>query len=159
MSVPVEIEGVVTVVGKTVQIGPLRPPGIAVAAAYADLDNIGQLFSVAVPASGIIQSAVYHDLDDEGLQVDLWMFTEQPQTLGADNAALVLPDTDNLKVLDVIQFTGFRDGNTGQISSQNGLGIAYVAPASRLWFQLQARGALNIAAANLPQFKLTILAD
>ena len=44
MSVPVEIEGVVTVVGKTVLVGPFQPAGIVTGAAYADLDNIGQLF-------------------------------------------------------------------------------------------------------------------
>ena len=102
---------------------------------------------------------MYHDLDDEGLQVDLWIFHEMPQSLGADNAALVAVDMDNLKVVDVIQFTGFRDANASQVSTQNGLGIAYVAPRERLWFQLQARGALNIAAANLPQFTLRILSD
>lgn len=134
------------------------PPGIGVAAAYANLEAIGTEFSFQVPNSGIIQSARYYDLDDEGLQVDLWLFSSRITTQ-TDNSALVLSDTDLIRVIDVIQFAGpFYDANTGQIATVNELGIAYVVEDGLIWAQLQARGALNIAAANLPEFQLSILA-
>lgn len=144
--------GVVTTERKTV-------PGITTGAAYANLDAIGTSFWFEVPTSGIIESAAYYDLDDEGLQVDLWLFglSIANQT---DNNALVIPDDELVRVLDVLPFAGpFFDANTGQVCTLNGLGIAYSVPDGRVYAQLQARGALNIAAGNLPVFQLRILAD
>ena len=159
MTVPVEVVGEVVVVGKTPRVGPISPIGIVTGAAYADLDAMGTIaFRLKVPKSGIIQSAIYYDLDDEGLQVDLWLLDERPDAQ-TDNAALAHSDADLLKVIDVIQFAGFRDAANGQVSPQDGLGIAYVAPSGWLYMQLQARGALNIAAGALPTFKFTILSD
>lgn len=39
------------------------------------------------------------------------------------------------------------------------VGRAYVMPGRKMWAQLQARGALNIAANSLPAFTHHILAD
>ena len=114
--------------------------------------------AIAVPTKGIIQSAVYYDLDDEGLQVDLWLFEIAPANVTA-NSAFVVSDAQLLDVIDVIQFVGFRDANTGQVSTQNGLGIAYTASTGFIYALLQARGALNIAAGSLPHFVLRILAQ
>lgn len=137
------------------------PPGIVTGAAYADLDAIGTgAMSFTVPPSGVIQSAIYFDHDDEGLQVDLWLFRAEPPAQ-TDNGAFVLSDAALDTVIDVIQFVGFRDANTGQVSIQNGLNIAYKldGEADRIYGQVQARGALNIAAGNLPAFRLSILPD
>ena len=152
----------IRVASRTVQSDMFSPVGVAPGAAYADLDAIGtNAVGLAVPKSGIIQSAIYYDRDDEGLQVDLWLFSEPPAAQ-TDNGAFTLSDTGLSKVIDVIQFSGFRDATNGQVSTQNGLGIAYVTAAAadgQIYVQLQARGALNIAAGALPAFRLTILAD
>ena len=158
----VSIDGIVTVGGKTIITPAAIPPGMAPAVAYAALDAIGQPFSFEVPVSGFIQSAIYYDRDDEGLQVDLWLFEEVPPQQ-TDNSAFALSDAQLLTALDVLQFTTFYDGTNGQLSRLNSLGLAYDTSHSltpgRLWASAQARGALNIAAANLPAFRLVILSD
>ncbi len=153
---PVTVEG--QIVGKTVAIGPVQIPGIGTGSAYADLDAFGTVFTISVPKSGIIQTALYFDLDNEGLMMDLWLF-KGPFLQTADNAALVVSDIDLLSVETVISFSNFKAGNTGQVAVQSGLGIAYVAPDGVLYCQMQARGAVNIAAANLPSVSLRILSD
>jgi hypothetical protein len=142
----------------TFQTEPVTPPGLATGAAYQDLDALGQVFSFVVPPSGIIQSALYYDLDDEGLQVDLLLFRDSP-VQQVDNAAVALVDTEVLKAFGRIQFTAFADLATGQFANVNNLGLAYAANGGRIWAIAQARGALNIAANNLPSFRLVILPD
>ena len=135
------------------------PFGIVTGAAYADLDAMGTVaIRVAVPPSGIIQSAIYFDRDDEGLQVDLWLFDDDVADQ-VDNDPFALSDGNLLHVLDVISFSSFSNANTGQFSRRNSLGIDYNVPKGFIWCQLQARGALNIAAGALPIFKLGILPD
>ena len=148
----------ITAVGRTYRTPLMTPPGIVTAAAYADLDALGTAWSVEVPVSGVIVSANYYDLDDEGLQVDLWILRDAP-TLQTDNSALAFQDGDIVKVTDVLQFTAFRDANLCQVSNLDNIGRAYVLPSRRMWFQAQARGAVNIAANSLPMFALTILSD
>lgn len=152
-------------VGGTVRIGPFGPTDIVTGAAYADLDAMGVTpFLVsggphAVPRSGVIQSAIYIDRDDEGLQIDLWLFTAQVGNQ-TDNSAFVVSDADLTRVIDVIQFSSFRDANTGQVSVVNGIGTAYeLQPGENMYGLLQARGALNIAAGALPLFNIKILGD
>jgi len=145
-------------VGKNFQTRLLTPPGIGVAAAYADLDAIGTAFMFRVPASGIIQAASYYDLDDEGLQVDLWLMDDAP-AIQTDNNPLSFLDNDLIKVITRIQFTTFGDATNGQFSEAKNIGRPYVQENRRMWAQLQARGALNIAAGNLPMFRIVILAD
>lgn len=137
---------------------------IITGAAYADLDAMGSSgVAITVPRRGVIQSAVYYDLDNEGLQVDLWLFGVNPPAQ-TDNSAFAVPDINLSSVIDVIQFIGFRNANTGFVSTQNSLGIAYDLGVdsnnndrTTMYAQLQARGALNIAAGSLPQFQLKIL--
>jgi hypothetical protein len=145
-------------VGKTFTTIRKSPPGIVTGAAYADLDALGLSFFFDVPKSGIIISANYFDLDDEGLQVDLWLLREEP-TLQTDNGAMVFQDGDILKVIKRLQFTAFGDANLCQTSELDNIGRAYSAPSRRIWAQAQARGALNIAVLNMPMFSLTILPD
>ena len=157
----IEIEGVVPFSTKGIfTTARFSPAGIVTGAAYADLDAIGTLpVEVAVPQSGTIMSAIYYDLDDEGLQVDLWLFSSRPG-VRTENAQFDLSDGELITVIDVIQFVGFRDAASGQVSIQNGLNIAYnLGPSSSIYIQLQARGALNIAAGSLPAFRLSILPD
>jgi hypothetical protein len=137
---------------------PKTPPGLVPAAAYADLDAMGQPFFFEVPESGIIVSASYADQDDEGLAVDLWLFSG-PVAAQTDNSAFALPPGDALKVITVIQFTSFRDANTSQFSEVRSISKAYRCPGGRMWAAVQARGALNIATLARPYFSLDILPD
>jgi hypothetical protein len=136
----------------------VRPRGIATGAAYSDLDSMGAgAFGIMVPPKGVIQTARYFDLDDEGLAVDLILFRSEPAAQ-TDNSALSISDVDLVKVIDTISFSSFTDGAAGKVSTKNGLNIMYDLPGdSQLWAQLQARGALNIAAGKLPTFELVIV--
>lgn len=131
--------------------------GIGTGSAYADKDAIGTVAtSVTVPQSGTIETAVYYDLDDEGLEVDLWLFTAAPADQ-TDNSAFALTDAELQTVIDVIPFTTFSDAANGQVSFQHARGASYISKGGTIYAQLQARGALNIAAANLPVVELRIL--
>lgn len=147
-----------TVVGKTFVTDVFTIPGVGAAAAYADLDAFGVAFPITVPASGVIQSAVYYDLDDEGLQVDLWFLSDKPTTQ-TDNAALTFNDREVQTVHGRVQFTTFADATNNQFSNLNNIGLAYVQPNRVMWVQAQTRGALNIALGSEPRFKIVILAD
>ena len=133
------------------------PTGIGTGAAYADKDAMGTVAgSIIVPTQGTIETAKYFDLDDEGLQVDLWLFESAPADQ-TDNAAFSLTDAELQTVIDVISFASFSDAANGQFSIRRALGTCYTSPTGLIYFQLQARGALNIAASNLPAFQLEIL--
>jgi hypothetical protein len=149
---------ITTVAGKTITTPVTLVPGIVTGAAYTALDAMGTVFSFDVPASGVIQSANYFDLDDEGLQVDLWLLSARP-TLQTDNGALTFSDGDMLSVIKVISFTTFHDAANCQSSEVDNIGRAFVLPARKMWAQVQAQGVQNIAANNIPAFSLTILAD
>ena len=98
-------------------------------------------------------------MDDEGLQVNLWLFSA-PVTLAADNAAFALSDADLVKVVAVIPFVTFFDAANGMFSQVAGISLPIeTGPDCTVYAALQARGALNIAVLNLPRFSLGILAD
>ena len=165
MPAEVEVKNVVAVGGiPPAEQTPVEVPGITTGAAYADKDQIGSLFSFDRVSrndvfSGILQGGNYYDLDDEGLQVDLWLFYGTV-TLAADNAAFALSDGDLAKVVAVLSFTAFSDAANGQFSQVTGLAKPFrTRGGTRLWAAAQARGALNIAAGNLPRFSLDVLPD
>ena len=136
---------------------PIMLVGIGAASVYAGLDAMGTTaVRIAVPPSGVIQGAVYYDRDDEGLPVNLWLFDDDvaDQT---DNSAFAMTDGDLLRVIDVIEFSsGFLDATNGQVLIGSNLQIPYRAREGYIWCQLQAMGALNIAAGADPIFKLRI---
>lgn len=131
-------------------------PGIGTGAAYADLDAIGKPIRVHVPKQGIIYGARYHDLDDEGLQIDL-VITRSMIAMPTDNSALAFDDFENLQTIAVVSFTSFQDLANNQFSQRGALGYGYRASRGEVFVQGQARGAVNIAAANQPRFQLIIL--
>ena len=139
------------------ETAPIMPIGIATGAVYAALDAMGTTaVRIAVPPSGVIQGAVYYDRDDEGLPVNLWLFNSDvaDQT---DNSAFAMTDGDLVRVIDVIEFSsGFLDAANGQVLIGSNLQIPYKAGSGYIWCQLQAMGALNIAAGSEPVFKLRI---
>ena len=148
----------VLVGGKTIQTTPMNVPGIATGAAYTSGDAMGVKFRLEVPRSGIIQTGIFYDKDDEGLEVDLFL-ANADFTGTADNGAFDLSDVDLIKTVGVINFVTFRNFNSNQVSTPAALGLAYVAPRGYLWCQFIARSAPNIAASNIPMISLVILSD
>ena len=128
-------------------------PGIGAASAYASGDAFGTRFSFDVPASGIIETAIMLDLDDEGIQTDLWLFTDE-FTQTADNAAFAVSDSDLMHLEAVIAITNFANAANNQVGINNGLGMPFKASKKRLWCQCVTRGAPTIAAGNLPRVAL-----
>lgn len=163
---PVEIAGGATlppVAGRTLTRED-TPPGIGTGAAYADLDAIGTVMTFpgvfrANVSSGLLQSARYYDLDDEGLAVDLWLFSRRPAA-PTDNSALALSDADLRNVVAVVSFASFADAANGRFSQSGGLGLmVHGSGGTDLYGIAQARGALNIAASNLPVFAIDVVPD
>lgn len=137
----------------------IQPFGIVTGAAYADLDAMGTVaVPVVVPLSGKITGARYFDIDKEGLRVDFWV-CNRLVAAQTDNAAFSISDEELVAVKAVIPFADFSDAGAGYVSVQTGLDFDYAAPLGLLYVQVQARGALNIAAAKLPQFQLIIRPD
>lgn len=153
-------EALVALVGKINPVydtGPIEIPGIT-AAAYLALDAMGARFEVPVPKSGTIEAARFYDLSDQGLGMKLWMF-KSAFTATADNSPLAPSDSDLLNFEGAISFSNFHDGNTGQVASEDALGISYVAPKGVLYCQMQCLGAPTISAAAFPKISLRIIPD
>jgi len=156
----IKIKNSVKVATKTVSC-PVRPvaiQGIATGSAYTALDCMGILTEVKVPKSGVILSATFWDLDDEGLQTDLLIFKERI-TQVADHDKYSPADFDTLDFVTEIAFFAFDDHDTMQLSEVNNIGKAYTAPHGKFWVQAIARGAQDIAAGSEPRFQLQILSD
>ena len=152
------VHGSVYIKTRTVTTGFYIVPGIVTGVAYTAGDAFGTKFSIPVPPAGVIQTACFLDKDDEGLETDLVVFTKN--FVGtADNAAFAITDSELDGFLSTITFATFKDLGGAQVSTAAALGLAYVAPDGRLYCQLVARGAPNIAANNIPSLYLTILAD
>ena len=138
---------------------PMIIPGIGTGAIYAGTaaipECLGTLAKLSVPKRGIIVSATFFDLDDEGLQVDLEVFTKAI-TQVADNAAWTLSAPDSLSFVEEIPFFTFDDQIACQTSEVRNIGKAYVALDGAFYIQAITRGAPTIAAGALPRFQLQI---
>lgn len=154
--VPVTPTGPVPVQGRIVTVGPLTVPGIGTGAAYAANDQFGSLLLIPVPKRGAIVKAVFHDLDDEGLGKELWLFNSPRITLAADNAAFSLADEDNLGLVDVLTFAVFKDAVNNQLGITADTPLWYAAPEGILWATVKTLGADNIAAGSLPALSFII---
>jgi len=143
--------------GRLVFIGPVIVPGIAAADALDANDQMGTVFSIAVPLAGAIVKAVYHDLDDEGIGKELWIFRNDPTAgVAASDAAFSLADGQNVNVVDVLTFSTFKDAANNQVSVSTDVPCWYVAPAGRLWLAVKTVGADNIAADAMPSLSFVI---
>lgn len=154
------------VAGRSFFTPPRTVPGIGTGAAYADGDIMGTVIefpNVFRPErlSGILLGGIYYDLDDEGLQVDLHLsarpFATSP---GADNAAFTVLDADLLAIRATCTFatTAFFNFANNQIAYDFRTQPIF-SDSTSLWGYVVARGALNIAAGNLPAFSLCLLPD
>ena len=144
-----------TTVGRSVDVGPIVIPGIGTGVAYAALDQFGQHITIPVPRRGQILEVRFHDLDDEGIDKELWLF-RWPPVLAADNAAFSLSDTDNPGVVAIFLFSTWRDAVNNQIGFSANTPASYYAPEGVLYGALKTLGADNIAAGSLPSISLVI---
>ena len=128
--------------------GPVLIPGVGAAVAYTSGDAFGVRFSFDVRREGTIQTAVFLDRDDEGVNKELALFSRE-FTATTDNAAFDVSDADLLYCVGVVNINTWYNFNSNQvgIASPN---LFYVAPQERLWCQVVTRGADNIAAGSEP---------
>lgn len=142
-------------------------PGIGTGAAYQDGDVMGTI--IEFPGlfrpninSGILYAARLIDLDDEGLQIDLHLFSRSIASPGADNAAFSPTDADvATSYVGTLEFTSFSNFGSNQVSMAKNVGfdVWSFAPNGSLFGHAVTRGASNIAAGNLPMFQLSVLPD
>ena len=138
-------------------MNPMAIPGVDTAI-YAAGDAFGTVFMVEVPKSGIIYSATFWDMDDEGLQTDFEIF-RRAITTTANNAAWAPSDADILNLVTELSFVSFDDHGNSRTSELTNIGKAYSAPDRKFWVQAISRSTPTIAASNLPYFQLQILSD
>lgn len=131
-------------------------PGIGTGAAYASGDAFGTAFSIPMPIQSIIESTAFKDLDNEGINKELWMFS-RPIDGTADNAAFQPTDAELADCECIIPFNGWYTANGNQMASMSGLALAAYFPEGRAWCQFVTRGADNIAAGSIPLFSLRAL--
>lgn len=131
---------------------PIAIPGIG-AGAEGALDAMGTLFEIKVPKRGVLVSATYFDLDDEGTQVNFYLFKHQVVAI-ADNAAWTCSDGDVLQQITRLAFFSFNDQTVSQTSEITNIGKAYVAPEGKFYIQAQCVSICTIAVA--PRLQLQI---
>lgn len=161
---PVRLAGAAQV-GRTLDSGYRMVPGVVTGAAYQDGDAIGTtiMFPGMVRAevgSGQLYSATYLDNDDEGLQIDLHLFSTPPTYVPTDNGAYSPADGDLASYVGTVSFSAFYNLGNNQVSVGTFNPIAFVGDGEvNLYGQVVARGALNIADGNMPRIRLVTLAD
>lgn len=138
-------------------------PGIGTGSAYADGDAFGTLITWhnvlrAEKPSGTIVGALLFDLDDEGLQVDVPLFT-QGITVTADNSAFAPSDADLLFCRAIVPITEFYNWGSNQFGQYTGSPKWLRADGPNLYTQCVIRGAANIAAGALPWLALVVVPD
>lgn len=131
-------------------------PGVGAAVAYAAGDQMGRAFSFSAPTRGVIREIQFHDLDDEGLDKEVWLFSAPP-TLAADNAAFSITDGDNLNVVAVFQISAWRDAVNNQVGFSPNTPAAYDLGSGKvLYGAVKTKGADNIAAGSIPRLSFVI---
>ncbi len=135
---------------------PVEIPGIAFADAFDAGDCFGTVATITVPKRGIIYSATFWDMDDEGTEVDLEVF-KYPITQIASDAPWAPSDIDLMNFITEIPFASFRDHGNSRTSEVTNWGKAYTAPNGKLYIQAVCISTPSIAIGNLPRFQLQIL--
>ena len=148
--------GVIAEMGVSCPLSPIEIPGITAADAFDANDCFGTVFKIAVPKAGIIQSATYWDMDDEGTQIDFMVF-KNPITATTSDAAWAPTDADLLSLVTTLQFATFKDHGTGQTAELVNIGKLYTAMGGYLYVQSQCIATPNIAAGNMPRFQIQIM--
>jgi len=140
----------------TCPLAPITIPGITAADAFDANDCFGTIFEIDVPKHGILYSATFFDMDDEGTQVDLEIFRHSITQI-ASSGGWSPTDEDILKFITELAFVAFDDHDKSQTSELTNIGKAYTAPAGKLYIQAVCRSTPDIAANNMPRVQLQIL--
>ena len=130
-------------------------PGVVPAAAYATGDAMGTTFVLPVPTRGTIREVFFHDIDDEGINKELWCFSSGI-TAAADNSAFSIADADNLNVRAVFVFDAWRDAVDSQVGMTANTPVDYEALGGILVCQVKTLGADTIAATAIPSISMVI---
>tara|TARA_Y100000034_G_C6727583_1_gene322167 strand:+ start:216 stop:722 length:507 start_codon:yes stop_codon:yes gene_type:complete len=153
--VAVDNSGGVFVAGKVFKSALIPIPGIGAGAGYAAGDAFGTKFIIHVPKEGTISNVVFLDHDDEGIQKELILFSED-FTATADNSAFAVSDDDIRSLVGVVDISWYINYNANQVG-QGTPALSYVAPEGRLYAQLVTRGADNIAAGAVPDLFVVVV--
>lgn len=128
-------------------------PGLS-AVQYAAGDALGIKFSIAVPTSGTIQTALVTDLADQASLTDFILF-DADFTGGTNNSAYDMTDADRAKFVGFVQVSTYSSFNDNAVGQAKGIGLDYIAPQGRLYVQAVTRGTPTYAIADA-QLKLLI---
>lgn len=159
MSIPVRLDGNEVVAKGKLLSFITEVPGIAPADAFDVGDQMGTVIVIeGVPPAGTIVEMKFHDLDDEGLDKEVWVFSANP-TLAVSDAAFSIADVDNLSVLGVFAFTTWRDAVNNQVGMTANTPCSYRSPNGKLYLAVKTLGVDNIAQGSMPQISLVIEAE
>lgn len=134
---------------------------------YASGDALGGLQTISGAGrvgigSGIIHAVVVTDLDKEGADIDVIVFSGNPSaTTVTNNAALDVDDADLVKIVCVIQVTSdsaFSDNGVSFAHGNNCVFRADVATGT-LYAIAVARGTPTYASASDLTFRYSVLQD
>lgn len=130
--------------------------GIGTGVAYADGDAFGTGITIPLPAHGVITEVEFLDLDDEGSGLELALFANPLAAVPVNNDPFAPTDADmasyrghiNVASSDFANWSVNRGGTSyipdKQFVSVGGILVGY-------WI---AKGTPNIAASNIPRFRL-----
>lgn len=127
-------------------------PGIGLAAAYANGDAFGTTFQITAPPVGKIVEVKFFDLDFEGIDKEIWCFSEPP-TEQTDNAAFSVADTDIVNVIAVFVISTWRTATASKVGFTANTPADYVLPGDILYCQIKTLGTDNIAAGAEPRVR------
>ena len=114
--------------------------------AYSDGDVLfaAQELTNAVRASGgtgVIQSIVVIDQDDQGQAMDI-VISDSTITLGTENSAVSISDADAAKILGIVEVTGsdYVDLVNSQLATIKNIGIEIMPDATGVFLSGVSRG-------------------
>lgn len=149
------IKNLVTTQKSQFDTGWMQIPGVAISSAYTAEDAFGTTLTFNVPKIGKIDSALFIDKDDEGIEMEFVLFNDVfVETV--DAAAFAPSDADLGKVVGSLMFSIFNDYNANQISHADTPKIHYNCPSGIMRGQFKTSGTPNIAANNLPSVRIFI---
>lgn len=124
---------------------PAQIPGSDSAVTIETGDTIGRCFSINVPTSGVVISARLLDFDDEGVQVDVYVFKEKIADIATDSPYAPTV-AEGFTFLTELNFIPWTDQGVFRTSEIKNIGVGYSVPSGLLWFQAVTRGGITIAA-------------
>lgn len=104
---------------------------------YADGDLVGEKLTLAVPASGIIETITLIDQAKQNAALDLIFFIKNPSaTTFTDNAALDVADADALNIIGAVRIAAsdYVDLADNSVACLRGVGLGYVSDAGSVLY-------------------------